>query len=393
MLPGALVVAQVTVSVVLLAGAGLFLRSLANLEQQEFGFNRTQLLLVDFGERFGGLKPEQLSGFYQKVLDRVSALPGVSAAAFSNTPPMSNGSWTSTLQVQGHVHGPKENSSTVLERVTPRYFKATGIHIIQGRALGRDDTAASEKAVVVNRAFADRYFPRGDAVGHHITMDGDSEGKPWEIVGVAANTLYSGPREATRQQLYFPVQQLPMGESSYAECLQIRTGGDPSKMTGTVRAALAELDPALPIIGIRSIGDLADHFVTNEQLISRLSAIFSALAVVLAAIGLYGVMSYGVVRRTNEIGIRIALGAQSGSVSWMVLRESLLLLGIGLALGLPLALASLRLVQSQLYELSASDPVTLSDSVLIIAAVTLVAAWLPARSASKVDPMVALRCE
>jgi predicted permease len=393
MLPRALVVAQVTVSVVLLAGAGLFLRSLANLEQQDFGFNRTHLLLVDFGEKFGGLKPEQLAGFYQKVLDRVNALPGVNAAAFSNTPPMSNGSWTSSLQVQGHVRGPKEDSSTVLERVTPGYFEATGIHIIQGRALVREDTAASAKGVVVNRTFADRYFPRGDAVGHHVTMDGDSEGKPWEIVGVAANTLYSGPREATRQQLYFPVQQLPMGESSYAECLQIRTSGDAAKMTGTVRAALAELDPTLPIIGIRSIGDLADHFVTNEQLISRLSAIFSALAVVLAAIGLYGVMSYGVVRRTNEIGIRIALGAHHGSVLWLVLRESLVLLGIGLALGLPLALAGLRLVQSQLYELSASDPVTLSGSVLIIAAVTLVAAWLPARRASKVDPMVALRCE
>lgn len=393
MLPRALVVAQVTVSVVLLAGAGLFLRTVDNLEHQDFGFNRTHVLLVSFGEKFGGLKPEQLTGFYQKVLDRLNALPGVTAAAFSNTPPMSNGSWTSSLQVQGHVRGPKEDSSTVLERVTPGYFETTGIHIVQGRALGRDDTPASAKAVVVNRAFADRYFPRGDAVGHQITMDGDSADRPWEIVGVAANTLYSGPREATRQQLYFPVQQLPVGESSYAECLQIRTSGDPAKMTGTVRAALTELDPNLPVIGIRSIGDLADHFVTNEQLISRLSAIFSALAVVLAAIGLYGVMSYSVVRRTNEIGIRIALGARSGSVSWMVLRESLVLLGIGLALGLPLSLGGLRLVQSQLYELSASDPLTLTGSVLIIAVVTLLAAWLPARKATRVDPMSALRCD
>jgi len=393
MLPRALVVAQVTISVVLLAAAGLFLRSLANLEQQDFGFNRTQLLLVGFGEKFGGLKPEQLSGFYQKLLDRVNALPGVSAAAFSNTPPMSNGSWTSSLQVQGHVRGPKEDSSTVLERVTPGYFEATGIQIIQGRALGRNDTQASAKAVVVNRAFADRYFPRRDAVGHQITVDDDQMAGPWEIVGVAANTLYSGPREATRQQLYFPVQQLPMGESSYAECLQIRTSGDAAKMTGTVRAALAGVDPNLPVVSIRTIGDLADHFVTNEQLISRLSAIFSALAVVLAAIGLYGVMSYSVVRRTNEIGIRIALGARNGTVLWMVLRESLVLLGIGLALGLPLSLGGLRLVQSQLYELSASDPVTLAGSVLIIAAVTLLAAWLPARRATKVDPMVALRCE
>jgi ABC-type antimicrobial peptide transport system permease subunit len=184
-----------------------------------------------------------------------------------------------------------------------------------------------------------------------------------------------------------------MGEARYAECLQVRTSGDPAKMMGTVRAALAEVDANLPVIRIRSISDLADHFVTNEQLITRLSAIFSALAVVLAAIGLYGVMSYSVVRRTNEIGVRIALGAQNGTVLWLVLRESLVLLGIGLALGLPLSLGGLRLVQSQLYELSASDPVTLTGSVLIIAAVTLLAAWLPARRATKVDPMVALRCE
>jgi ABC-type antimicrobial peptide transport system permease subunit len=164
-------------------------------------------------------------------------------------------------------------------------------------------------------------------------------------------------------------------------------------MTGEVRAALAEVDPNLPVLRIQTVGDLTDRFVANETLISRLSGIFSALAVLLAGIGLYGVMSYSVVRRTNEIGIRIALGAQSGKVLWMVLRESLVLLGVGLALGLPLSLGGLRLVQSQLYELSASDPITLASSVLIIAAVTLFAAWLPARRATRVDPMVALRCD
>jgi ABC-type antimicrobial peptide transport system permease subunit len=164
-------------------------------------------------------------------------------------------------------------------------------------------------------------------------------------------------------------------------------------MTGAVRAALAEMYPSMPVLRIQSIADLTDRFVANEQLISRLSSLFSALAVLLAGIGLYGVMSYSVVRRTNEIGIRIALGAQTGNVLWMVLRESLVLLGFGLALGIPLALGGLRLLQSQLYELSASDPVTLAASILIIATITLMAAWLPARRAARVDPMVALRCE
>jgi ABC-type antimicrobial peptide transport system permease subunit len=160
-----------------------------------------------------------------------------------------------------------------------------------------------------------------------------------------------------------------------------------------VRAALAEIDPNLPVLRIQTISDLTDRFVSNEALISRLSGIFSALAVLLAGIGLYGVMSYSVVQRTNEIGIRIALGAQNGNVLWMVLRESLMLLGGGLALGLPLSLGGLRLLQSQLFELSASDPLTVAGSVLIIAAVTLLAAWLPARKATKVDPMEALRCD
>jgi predicted permease len=393
LLPRALVIAQVTASVVLLAAAGLFLRSLTNLQQQDFGFNRTNLLLVGLGDKFGGLKPEQLAGFYQKVLDRMNAVPGINVAAFSNVAPMSYGSWNSSVKVQGYVPGPKEDTDAVLERVTRGYFETTGIRILQGRAVGSEDTPASVKAVVVNRAFAEHYFPRNNAIGHHITMDDDRSPGPWEIVGVAANTHYSGPREEPQRQVYFPVQQLAIGENSFAEWLQVRTAGDPAKMTGAVRAALAEMDPNLPVIRIQTIGDLTGRFVANDELISRLSSFFSALAVLLAGIGLYGVMSYSVVRRTNEIGIRIALGAQNGNVLWMVLRESLLLLATGLALGLPLSLGSLRLLRSQLFELSPSDPLTLAGAVLIIAAVTLLASWLPAHRATKVDPMVALRCD
>jgi predicted permease len=393
LLPRALVVAQVTVSVILLAGAGLFLRSLTNLKQQDFGFSRTQMLLVTLGDKFGGLKPEQLAGFYQRALDRMNALPGVKAAAFSSAAPMSHSSWTSSFKVQGYVPGPKEDTSAILERVSTGYFEATGIRIVEGRALGREDAPNGAKAIVVNRSFAEHYFPRNDAVGHQVSIDDDTNAGPWQIVGVAANTRYSGPREEPQPQIYFPVQQLAVGENSYAEWLQVSTAGDPAKMTGAVRAVLAELDPNLPVLRVQSIGDLTDRFVANEALISRLSAVFSALAVLLAGIGLYGVMSYSVVRRTNEIGIRIALGAQNSTVLWMVLRESLVLLGLGLVLGLPLSLGGLRLLQSQLFELSASDPLTLSASVFIIAAVTVLAAWLPARRATRVDPMVALRCD
>ena len=393
LLPRALVAAQVTVSVVLLAGAGLFLRSLNNLEQQDLGFDRTHQLVVNFGDKFGGIKPEQLPGFYQRVADRLAALPGVSAAAFSNAAPMSHSAWSSTMKVQDYVPGPKEDTSAILERVTPGYFDATGIHIVQGRAVGSQDTPAGLKAIVVNRAFSEHYFPRNDAVGHQITLDDDGDAGPWQIVGVAADTRYLGPRDKPDRHVYFPVQQLPVGDNSYAEWLEVKTSGDPTKMVASVRAALAEIDPALPVLRIQSIGELTDRFVTNDELISRLSAFFSSLALLLAAIGLYGVISYSVVRRTNEIGVRIALGAQSKDVLWMVLRESLTLLVIGIAIGLPVALGGLRLLQSQLFELSASDPVTIGASILIIAAVTVLSAWLPARRATKVDPMVALHCD
>lgn len=393
LLPRALVIAQVTVSVVLLAAAGLFLRSLTNIEKQDFGFNRSNLLVVNFAHKFGDLKPDQLVGFYQRAQECINALPGVTASAFATTPPMSHSNTDSSVKVSGYVPAPKEGTNAVLELTTPGYFEATGISILQGRALGSQDAANGPKSIVVNRAFADHYFPHGSAIGHQVTIEDDDVLGPWQIVGVAANTLYFGPREDVQRHIYIPQQQAVVGEASYVESLMIRTTGDPAKMTGSIRAALLEVDPSLPILSIRTIGDLTDHFVTNEQLVSRLCATFSALAVLLAAIGLYGVMSYTVVRRTNEIGIRIALGAQTGNVLWMVLRESLVLLAVGLALGLPIALGGLHYLQSQLYQLSASDPVTMAGSVFIIAAVTVVAAWLPARRASHVDPMVALRCD
>jgi ABC-type antimicrobial peptide transport system permease subunit len=211
-------------------------------------------------------------------------------------------------------------------------------------------------------------------------------------VGVAADAKYNTPRETPQRMIYLSVLQLT-GGNAYARWLQVKTTGDPAQATGVVRAALAELEPNLPIWNMRTVSEQIDTFTENEQLISDLSSLFSALTVVLAGIGLYGVMSYSVVRRTNEIGIRIALGARRGNVQWMVLQESLLLLAIGLAIGIPAAIAAGRLVQSQLFEISGSDPIALGCAVLIIAAVTLLAAWLSARRATKVDPMVALRCD
>ena len=388
-----LVAAQVALSVVLLAGAGLFLRTLVNLQHEDLGFNRIHLLLVEFSGKFGGAyELNQLSSLYQKVTDRVQALPGSRSVAFAGSAPMNPGNWGTTMKVRGYVPQPREDVSSLITQVSSGYFDTVDMPVIEGRAIDSRDVPGSLQAVVVNRTFAAHFFPHGGAVGHRMVVEDPGLTGEWEIVGVVADAKYNSPRETPQRMIYLPVLQLT-GDNAYARWLQIKTTGDPARAAGAVRAAIAQVDPNLPILNIRTIGEQVDMFTVNEQLISELSIIFSALTVLLAAIGLYGVMSYSVLRRTHEIGIRIALGAPNATVLWMVLRESLALLMIGLVVGIPAALAAARLVQSQLFGLSAFDPVTIISAVTMIAVVTLVAAWLPARKAAGVDPLVALRCE
>jgi len=392
-LPKMLVVAQVTFSLILLAGAGLFLRTLQNLERQDFGFNRRNVLLARLNAKFAGYKPLQLNGLHERILSRLNALPGVQSAALSGAPALSRGNWDSPIFIQGYTPAPNENIATLINRVSPGYFETVGIPLLRGRTIGSQDTATSVKAVVVNQTVADHFFPHGDAIGHQFTIADPGVPGLWQIVGIARDTKYGNPRETKPQRMiYLPLAQMT-GDDSFAYWLQIRTAGDPTSVTGNVRAAIAAVDPNLPILDTKTIAEHVDIFMDNERLISQLSTFFSFLALALACIGLYGVMTYNVVRRTNEIGIRMALGAQNNRVLWMVLKESLLLLGIGIALGVPATLAATRLVQAQLFGLSPSDPFTLTAAVLAIAIVTLATAFFPAHRAAKVDPMVALRYE
>ena len=392
LLPKILVTAQVMLSLVLLAGAGLFLRTLKNLQNQDFGFNRRNVLLVQFNAKFAGYKSEQLGGLYERILDRLDALPGVRSAALAGSPPISAGSWDSPIFVQGYTPAPDEDISTLINRVSPRYFETLGIPVLLGRPIESQDIATSTKTVVVNQTMADHFFPHGGALGHQFSIADPEVPGSWQIVGVVRDTKYNSPREKAQRMIYLPLAQLT-GDDKFAYRLQLQTIGDPASVTGEVRAALAEIDPNLPILDVKTISEQVDGFMDDERLISELSSFFSLLALALASIGLFGVMTYNVVRRTNEIGIRIALGAQANRVLWMVLNESMWLLGIGVVLGVPATLAATRLVQAQLFGLSPSDPVTLAAAVMIIAMVTLAAAYLPARRATGVDPIVALRYE
>jgi predicted permease len=380
-----LVASQVALSMMLLAGAGLFVRTLHNLESQDFGFKRQNVLIVTMGLKTAGYKPEQLGPLYQRIFDTLHSLSGVRSASISMLPPMSGMTWGGPVSIQGRAPQPNENTDSSLNSVGPDYFETVGIPLLRGRSIGREDTATSPKVAVVNQTFATYFFPHGDAIGHHF-----SSGR--EIVGIVKDAKYNSPREPPQRMIYLPVLQLS-GEDLYAKCLQIRTAGEPARVTAQVRRAFAAIDNNLPILNVIPLSGEVDRYLNREQLISGLSSFFAYLALLLASIGLYGVMSHNVVRRTNEIGIRVALGAQPGGVLWLILKESLLLLGVGVAIGVPVTLASTNLVRSQLFGLSPCDPFTLTAAIVCVTMVTVLAGYIPARRATRVDPMVALRWE
>lgn len=415
--PKTLVTVQVMLSLLLLVGAGLFLRTLRNLQNQDYGFERSHLLLAEFNPKLAGYKPSQTPGLHQRLVERLSALPGVRSVALCATPPISGGNWSSSVTIPGYTPAPKENRHSILNRVSGQYFETAGISIVAGRPFNNADTANSLKVAVINKTLANHFFPKGDAVGRSIIIDIDSVKGPWQIVGIARDTKTGNPRDTDPVLMtYIPLAQidpfLPADSSTpvatgvaakpavreenqdrFASMILVRTTGDPAHTIADLRAAVASVDPNLPLLGITTMHDQMSNFMTHDELISSLTGLFSMLALLLAAIGLYGVMSYNVVRRTNEIGIRIALGAQTPTVQWMILSESLVLLAMGVGLGLPLTLLTTKYIKDQLFGLSALDPMTFTVALIVVSAMTMFAAWLPARRATKVDPMVALRCD
>jgi len=392
LLPKILMSAQVVLSLVLLVGAGLFLRTLHNLEHQNFGFNRTNLLVVNFDAQIAGYKTEQLDSLYRQITDRIEALPGVRSTTLSGAPPLSQGSWNCPISVKGRVERPEDDRDSTINGVGPRYFETLQIPLVQGRVIGPRDGSGAPHVVVINETFAHHFFPKGDAVGQRVTFCDSSENVEWEIAGIVKDAKYNDPRETPQRMIYPSLLQLT-GNNHYATWMQVRTDGDPAQAARGVRSAFAQIDGDLPVLAVRTISEQLGIFTNREALISRLSGFFALLALLLVCLGLYGVMTCGVLRRTNEIGIRMALGAQERGVLWMVLQESLVVLGIGVVVGVPAAVAATRLVQSLLFGLGPFDPLTLFVAIGVVAAVTLLAAYLPARRATKVDPMVALRYE
>jgi predicted permease len=392
LLPKVLIVTQVTLSLVLLTVAGLLLRTLQNLRAQDIGMNRTNVLLINTNPKFAGYQPERLNALYDRILNRVETLPGVRSASLAGGPPLHRGTWGSPIDIDGRPTPPNENISTLLNRVSTGYFETLDIPLLRGRTIQPIDNADTVKSVVVNKTFADRYFPNDDAIGHSFTIGDPAAPGVWHIVGIVSDSKHENPAEKPQPFAYLAVTQLT-GDDQYAYWLQIGSVGDPAKIIREVRAALAEIDPNLPVLKIQAIEEQLDDLIDEQRFVSKLAGFFALLALTLACIGLYGVMTYTVVRRTSELRIRMALGAPKVVLLWTVLSESLTLLGIGILLGVPASIAASRAIKAGLFGVNPVDPLTLITAVLIISASLLAGSYLPARRAAKIDPMVALRNE
>jgi predicted permease len=385
----ALVIAQVAMSLVLLAGAGLFVRTLRNLNQVDAGFNRENLLIFRVDPRLSGYEKARLANLYQQMTERIAAIPGVRAVTSSDDALLGGGCSGTSVIVPGYTPRARENMMVSTIDVAPSFLATMEIPLLRGRDLTPQDNQQAPQVAVVNQALAERFFPNQNPLGRHIRFRGVRD---VEIVGVASNTKYCAMRDAIPSLLYVPYLQNPPGpppQMSFA----VRTVGNPIAATAAIRQAVQSIDRNLPLLGIRAQNELIARMFTQERLFASLSSFFGLLALALVCIGLYGVMSYTVARRTHEIGVRMALGAQSRDVLRMVLRESLLLVLMGTLIGLAAAWATTRLIAGMLFGLTPTDPPTIALATLLLLAVAALASWLPARRAARVDPLVALREE
>ena len=388
-----MVVLQVGLSMVLLTGAGLFARSLVKLQNEDVGFDRENLLLLGIDSRLAGYKPAELATLYQQLLERLGSIPHVKSVSMATYAPLSGTQRTGSIRITGYTPQPGED--VVVENVLtgPNYAQTMGVPLLRGREIGIRDTAASQHVAVVNATFAEKYFKDQNPIGRTISDDDASvEDGTYEIVGVVGDMKSGDAREKAEPAVYRPILQV-QDQSAYMATIHVRTHSDPSPLTNQIRQMINQVDDKLPIFGVTTMSDQMRDNLNQERLIARLVSFFGALALILACIGLYGVMAQGVARRTNEIGIRMALGAKGGNIAWMILRETMFLVLAGLLIGVPAALVGARLIATQLFGMSPTDPIALLGAAVVLSLVAMLAGYLPARRASRVNPLTALRYE
>ena len=387
-----LVIAQVAISMLLLIGAGLLVRTLYNLRTQSLGVDRRNVLLVWTVPGQTGRQADALASFVQTVQERLSAIPGVVHASMSNHGPLEGGEDLGGLSEFVKIPGKASKPGLPLMRVAvaPHFFEALGMPVLEGRGITDHDTDRSPQVIVLNETAARFFFGSESPIGKHLAIASAQVGFPYEIVGVVADGKHGSARDK-RGIEYVPYRQIPGLMRNM--CIEIRTAGSPESIAARVRQELRAIDPNLPVLGVDTIEQQLDDVLAQERLIATLCAGFGAVAMLLACLGLYGVMSYLVVCRTNEIGVRMALGASHSDVLRMVLGESLTMVAGGIAIGVPAALMATRLIANRLFGVGAGDPATIGAAVALMAAVAVLSGWLPASRASRVDPLCALRHE
>jgi predicted permease len=385
-----LMVVQVALSLVLLVGTGLFVRTLRNLQGIDAGFNRRDLVMFQIDATSAGYAREQFAALHARLQERLEQIPGVRTVTFSRVALLSRVRQNNTITVTGLTPPPDAAAGVNMNGLAPNFFDAMALPIVLGRGFTARDTAAAPAVAVVNQALVRKYFGGENPIGREIVHTyGPFDNVMAQVVGVAADAKYTDLRSPVPPTLYVAAAQRPGGEANFA----LRLAVPPANVFPAIRAAVRDIDPALPVMNLRTLDEQIDRLHGQELLFARLSGFFGVLALGLAAVGLYGLMSYATVRRTSEIGLRMALGAVPARVLSMMLRESLLLVCAGIAAGIAAASASSRLVASMLYGLSPADPLTYASVALLLIAVALLASLLPALRASRVDPMTALRAE
>jgi len=386
-----LVVAQVSLSLVLLVGAGLFLRTLSNLKNFDAGFRTDGVLCMRIDASSRNYGRPQLNSFWDEALERVKSVPGLSSASLSTLSPLDGRDRGVIIEVPGFAGDPDHDLNVSVNQITPDFFAALGITLLQGRAFKDSDTSTAPRVALLNETAARFYFGDSNPVNTKIRFRRPATDPPYEIVGVVRDSRQSNLREAPPRLVYMPVQQSLDKLSRLT--LSARTSGDPAALVNPIRDAIRAMGADLLVSDVVTLDQQVNQTLSIERLVSALSAVFGVLASLLACIGLYGVMSYDVARRTREIGIRVALGAQGSDVVRLVMRETLLMILFGLAIGLGVAVAASHLIASLLFGLSPNDPLTIGLAASILAAVALLAGYLPASRAARVEPMVALRHE
>jgi predicted permease len=391
-----LIVGQVALSVVLLVVAGLFVRSLLHLTDVDTGFDKHNVLVFSLDSSTANLPrgtPDEIRSvqLQEQIEDRVQAIPGVQSDSFSFFT-FNQGAWSDLVLFQGIQRTPKNGEQVFFNITGNGFFSTMGIPLIAGRIFNAQDMQNSPKVAVINETMARRFFPDGSAIGHRFGI-GETPDHPgeFEVIGVIKNAKFTALDEGTLMAAYLPCTQSPGFFGNFA--VRYAPGANRQEIISRTRRTIAEVNPNILVNSVSSLEEQVDDSIATQSLIARLSSFFGILAVFLACIGIYGLLSYSVARRTSELGIRLALGAQSRDLLWMILRECIVLLVLGLAVGVPVALGSTRILKSLLFELSPLDPIAIFIAIAAVAVMTIAAAWLPARRATRINPMQALRTE